>query len=207
MKIVVEAGTRIGKLTVLPRKDSDPIWGWNCLCDCGNITFASNYILMYGRRKSCGCLRLEVTTKHGKEGTLIYTTWAQMKARCLNTKHKAYKDYGGRGITVCDRWLEFKNFYSDMGEKPKGFSLDRINNNLGYSPENCKWSNQVQQLANRRNTAMLEYNGVVKPRTEWAREYGISWITLRSRILLGWDMHKSLTTPIDKRKASRKPKP
>jgi hypothetical protein len=111
----------------------------------------------WGRTQSCGCLRNEVTvqrsTKHGHTGTSIYWTWGDMVGRCTNPKHKRYADYGGRGITVCDRWRDFANFLADMGERPPGMELDRIDNDRGYEPGNCRWADRSTQAKNRRPSA------------------------------------------------------
>lgn len=127
-----------------------------------------------------------------------------MKARCLNPKHKSYGGYGGRGITVCEKWLQFEGFYEDMGEKPEGkYSLDRIDNNGGYSKDNCRWVDSKTQSNNKRNNVMLAIDGVTQSLTLWAEHYNISPITVRSRLKLGWDTIDALTRPVDKRKASK----
>jgi hypothetical protein len=202
-------GFKFGRLVVIRRGLNLPNGNprWECSCECGNLALINASSLRAGRVKSCGCIR-GIVEKHGMESSVIYSTWAQMKARCQNEKSKFYKDYGGRGIKVCDRWQRFTNFYADMGDKPEGLSLDRHPDNDGnYEPGNCRWATQQEQILNRRVTVMIEYNGEVKPRIEWARQYGISPISLTSRLKLGWDIHKALTTPIDKRKSVKKSKP
>lgn len=149
-------GRKFGRLTVIrrvgKRKGGDIKWA--CECQCGqNIIVSANH-LKDGHTKSCGCLRHEISsirmTKHGMSKTLTYRTWASMKSRCQNPNEPRYKDYGGRGISVCDRWLKFENFLEDMGEKPRGLTLDRKNNDRGYCKENCKWSSKQEQARNRR---------------------------------------------------------
>jgi hypothetical protein len=124
---------------------------WECLCECGNITEVESHSLKNGNTKSCGCLSIKHghTKKYGKN-TITYYCWASMKSRCLNPNHERYKDYGGRGIQVCERWMKFENFLADMGEKPNGLSIDRIDNEGHYELSNCKWSNDKDQANNRR---------------------------------------------------------
>ena len=139
-------------------------------------------------------------TKHGMSGTKTNQTWADMIQRCLNPNNKQYHDYGGRGITVCKRWLTFAYFLDDMGVAPEGMALDRKNNNSGYCKRNCRWATRRQQEGNKRNTLMLTFRGKTQPLMCWARELGINHITLRGRIVLyGWSTRKALTTPVIKR--------
>jgi hypothetical protein len=117
----------------------------------------------------------------------MYETWATMKARCHNKNHKRYPLYGGRGISVCDRWLDFENFVSDMGQKPsEKHSLDRIDNDKGYCPENCRWASQTEQVRNRRNSIRLTARGETKTLTEWLDVSPVSYNTLLARLRLGW---------------------
>jgi len=131
---------------------------WHCVCDCGTERLVAGANLRYGRSISCGCFNQEqhiaATTKHGhaRDGnqTRAYRCWVSMRQRCFNSNHKAYVDYGGRGITICDRWLVFENFYADMGDPADGMSLDRIDNDANYEPSNCQWASRLQQTHNRR---------------------------------------------------------
>lgn len=149
-------GQRFGRLVVIKIAGQDK-WRsklWECLCDCGATTIVKGESLKAGSTQSCGCLRkervLKAITKHGMSATLIYHLWQTMHSRCENPNCIGYKNYGGRGIKVCDRWFKFENFFEDMGKKPEGLSLERINNNKGYSPDNCKWATRIEQSHNSR---------------------------------------------------------
>lgn len=118
-----------------------------------------------------------------------------MRARCLRKSHHAYASYGGRGITICERWNSFKSFLADMGERPLGTSLDRIDTNGNYSKENCRWASALAQQSNKRNARKITYNGKTQGVAAWARDVGISDPTIRSRLNSGWDVHDALTVP------------
>jgi hypothetical protein len=129
---------------------------WKCKCECGNYKDIRRDVLLNGNTKSCGCLSVESAkrthTIHGKSrnGNLTYKSWYSMKRRCLDEKYDNYKYYGGRGIQICERWMKFENFLADMGERPEGMTIDRINNDGNYEPSNCKWSTKEEQNRNRR---------------------------------------------------------
>jgi len=172
---------------------------WKGVCSCEDQTpvEVSRNNLRSGHTRSCGCLSRERTTTHGKNGSPVYSTWQHMKTRCYNPRDKHYASYGGRGISVCSRWLEsFENFYEDMGDPPEGMTLDREANDGNYCKENCRWATKSQQQRNRRNTHLLIYRGETKCLADWAEEMGIHAETLRSRLNLGWSIEKAFTTPV-----------
>lgn len=123
---------------------------WLCSCSCGGEKVVATQELRSRRTRSCGCLERDARIKHGMAKTPEYRIWIGMLVRCRNPKNKSYKNYGSRGITVCTQWNEFKNFFRDMGRRPAGLTLERKDNNLGYSPENCKWVTRKVQRANSR---------------------------------------------------------
>lgn len=136
--------------------------------------------------------------KHGYWGTRTYTSWYSMKQRCDCPNRPKYEHYGGRGISYDPKWSEFENFLKDMGERPFGMSLDRIDIDGNYNRENCRWSTQYEQNINRRDTSMLTYNGITKPRIEWAKEFNINHETLRKRLRVGLSVEEALTRPVKK---------
>lgn len=121
---------------------------YNCLCSCGKTTIVRIAHLKIGRIKSCGCKRVKII--HGMTNTKTYTSWEAMKQRCNNPNHHKYKDYGGRGITICKEWLDFNNFFKDMGVRPDNTTIDRIEVNGNYNKENCRWATPSQQRTNQR---------------------------------------------------------
>ena len=122
-----------------------------------------------------------------------------MIIRCNNPSSPKWKDYRGRGITVCSRWLKFDLFFGDMGEAPKGMSLERVNNNQGYSPENCRWDTPMEQASNRRTNRFLEFQGQIKTVSQWARDLGVPVSALTSRLRNGWEISRALTEPTNEK--------
>jgi hypothetical protein len=145
------SGKKFNKLTVLEfagKINNKRHVFWSCKCDCGNIVTVRGDSLRLGATKSCGCFRGSIK-KHGMAYSLTYRSWINMKQRCSNKNNIGYSRYGGRGIKVCDRWLEsFENFLEDMGKRPNGMSIDRIDNDDNYEPDNCKWSTSKEQSNN-----------------------------------------------------------
>ena len=135
----------------------------------------------------------------GVKPASIYKIWANIKQRCHNPDNPRYKDYGGRGITMCERWHTFEHFYADVGDRPDGLSLDRIDNNKGYEPGNVRWTNADTQNKNSRRATMLTYNGKTQCINDWCREIGIAYVTYKRRIRMGWTQINAATTPADKR--------
>lgn len=191
------AGFRSGALVALHRVENSKNGRvcWLCQCDCGNTTIAVAADIKSGHTKTCGCRSLR-HPKHGYASTKIYKIWKSMNQRCHNPKNKSYPRYGARGIFVCDRWKEFSSFLEDMGVPEKGLSLDRIDNDKGYSPDNCRWVNSKTQNRNRRDNNLIDFNGEVKTLAEWAEEKQMPYSTLSYRIHRGWDVEKALLTPV-----------
>jgi len=203
---VIEPGMKFGFLTTLRQEKKDGRWHWLVKCDCGNQKLMQHSSLNRKIRpsKSCGCKRVELLrkaqTKHGcsvKDDSPEYrtfVTWQAMLWRCHNKSRRDYADYGGRGITVCRRWIDsFEEFRADMGIKPDGMTLGRIDNDLGYGPDNCRWESPKQQARNKRNNHLVEWRGAIKTITEWALETGIEKSKLRQRIVSGWPVEKAMT--------------
>lgn len=204
-KPIIKRGDKYNFLTAVrfSHRDKRSQLYWLFKCDCGNKKVIVVEDVKKGSIKSCGCMQRELLKErhitHGMSKTREYKTWASMKSRCLNKNNPGYKNYGARGITVCKRWMKFENFYADMGDKPRGMSLDRIDNNGNYKPENCRWATRRQQGNNKRNNRLLTYRGKTMTTAQWARKTDIDRITLHKRIKKGWSTEKVLTVPIKHR--------
>lgn len=176
------------------------------ICQCG-VKFSCKLAhIKSGNTSSCGCYNKQPDAhagiKHGyakgpKRNT--YAIWAGMKDRCLNLNNPRYSSYGGRGITVCERWIKFEGFLEDMGEKPQGRSLDRVDNNRGYSKENCRWATPIEQQCNTRFNKRIEFNGEKLTLSQWSRRLGSTndWF-VGNRLKLGWTPEEAVSTPIRK---------
>ena len=163
---------------------------WRCVCDCGNEKVVRTDALKSGHTKSCGCRQYPGT--HGKRYSPEYGVWHSMIQRCTNPNDKSYHNYGGRGISVCERWLKFANFYADMGDRPtKDHTLERIENDVGiYEPINCCWATWEQQVRNKRNNRFLEFNGKRLILADWITLTGIPESTIRRRLDAGLPLEK-----------------
>ncbi|WP_299076662.1 hypothetical protein [uncultured Paraglaciecola sp.] len=163
-------------------------------CECGREGIVRVQKLVAGEANQCAwCASSERATIHGMTGTSIFNTWSSMIERCRDVNHTSYADYGGRGIRVCNRWQEFSAFYADMGEKPsKSHSIERIDNNKGYSPENCTWATKKEQARNRRSNATVEHDGKCLCLSEWAEITGIARSTICNRLGRGWSFARAI---------------
>ena len=203
-------GQKFGKLTVLwydhthktPSGQSKAYW--KCKCDCGNTAVVDAQSLKCLHTTSCGCNSSrshigDVRRTHGESKTRLYAIWCGMISRCNNPSRIAYKDYGGRGISVCEEWhsyIPFKQWSMDNGYADK-LTLERKNVNCGYCPENCEWISKAAQADNRRNSLLFTYGGKTQNLKKWSEECGIKYGTLRARIyLFGWDFERAISTPV-----------
>lgn len=174
---------------------------WKFRCDCGKVVDLCTSNVKCGYTKSCGCFRVEVATKkaeiHGhsrvKNRSKTYGIWCSMRNRCFDQNVKSFPRYGGRGITVCERWLKFENFLADMGEKPDRKTLERKDNSKGYEPGNCKWATRIEQANNCRTNRRVKFHGLNLTMAQWGRKTGIMSATIISRLNKGWSVERALT--------------
>ena len=175
-------------------------WGnalWKATCQCGIKKIISASSLRQGSQ-SCGCLAAERVRTHGATGTTTYKTWCQIFRRCYEKSHIDYPRYGGLGIKVCKRWERFENFLADMGERPQGLQIDRINNDRGYSPSNCRWVTLIEQANNKRNNHRVTWRGTTMTIAEWARNLGFERKVISDRIVrYRWSVARALSTPLN----------
>jgi len=192
-------GRQFGRLEVIQEAINSPRnyrKFYVCFCSCGVAKEVRHDHLLSGASKSCGrCVSSEKSKKHGMFGNKTYICWAGMRSRCNNFKSPSYQYYGLRGIKVCPRWNKFENFLEDMGERPEGMTLERIDVNDGYHKDNCRWATRQEQAYNKTNTRYLEFDGEIKSQAEWSKILGIKQSTIHRRIKLGWDIDKALSTP------------
>jgi len=203
------SGQKFGRLTVVryhstkvfPSGQSKP--QWLCKCDCGESVVVYGAHLRRQSTQSCGCLQREKTSSanriHGKSEHRLYHIWENIRERCNCPTVKNWMDYGGRGITVCERWDNFQAFYDDMAATYKpGLSIERKDNNKGYSPENCKWATRIEQANNRRTNRLLFFNGQILNESQWSKITGLSRTLISTRLKAGWTIQKTLGTPARK---------
>lgn len=193
-RLIDLAGQRFGRWVVVELDVKKKRTHWVCRCDCGNVKSVIGGNLRRGKTISCGCHRKEylkeLKTIHGQRRTRLFGIWSKMKERCYKPNTKGYKDYGGRGITVCDEWRnDFVAFHrwAMANGYDETLTIERINNNAGYSPDNCKWATRFEQNSNKRNNHYITIDGLSKTVSEWARVSGISRKTIQSRIAYGWN--------------------
>lgn len=200
-------GERFGKLVVLNNEPNlkSHSTRWKCKCDCGNIVIVYTSSLKSGATQSCGCLWKKKISKHNMYGTRIYCIYDGMKTRCYNKNFKRYKDYGGRGIKICNEWNDkengFMNFYNwaiNNGYRDD-LTIDRINNNGNYEPNNCRWVDIKTQANNKTNNFFVTFDNETHTISEWSKILKINKQTLRSRFSNGWNIEKSLTTLVRKK--------
>lgn len=171
---------------------------WFALCDCGTLKIVLANSIIRGLTRSCGCLSLEssqtVNRRHGMSETKVYRCWKAMRSRCSNPNVERYAEYGGRGISVCKRWLVFENFLDDMGQPPSiEYSIDRIDRNGNYCPENCRWATIQEQNNNQRKNVFITLNGTSQTLAQWCRSLGLKYKTVHNRIhTKGWPADRAL---------------
>ena len=206
MPVIDLTGNRFGRLVVVSRAENGANWKtrWLCTCDCGETRTVYSDSLRSGKTQSCGCYHKEkasqamtkTKTTHGASRTRVYTVWQGMKQRCSDKSLRDYHRYGGRGIAVCERWIHsFENFIKDMGNPEAGMTLERENNDLGYSPDNCIWATMSVQANNRRSSRYITHDGLRLTHSQWSRRLGGSGTLVHSRIKCGWSEERAVTTP------------
>ena len=195
-----ELGNKYGRLLVIEQVASiNEKAAWLSRCDCGNTKIVTGDSLRTGKVSSCGCYQKEMyglsSKTHGMSKTQTYRSWQEMKTRCFDKTSVSYKNYGGRGITVCKRWDKFENFIFDMGVRPKGATLDRIKTNKGYSPSNCKWSTRTEQNRNKRSNILISYKGEKLCLSEWCEKLNLKYPRTYNRIVVNkWPVAKAFET-------------
>lgn len=182
------SGHRQGKLVATKTYRVDGKTMVDCICDCGSKRTMLAQVFQRFSTKSCGC---EIKASN-LVNSPTYHSWVGMKQRCLNASHDAYENYGGRGISVCDRWMKFENFFEDMGEKPNGLEIDRIDTNGDYEPNNCRWTDRITNIRNRRNTRWLTHGGKTMTLSEWARYLNVPRERISRRLDRGWSVEDAL---------------
>lgn len=207
-------GRTYGLWTVLARASARPKeTNWICRCACGTVASRNGHSLRRGASKSCGCAAASLAsrTKTLDFGPTAYPAehrvWSGMKTRCFNPKDKHYRDYGGRGITICDRWLGpkgFENFVRDMGPRPSSaHKIDRIDNDGGYAPDNCRWVTQREQNRNYRRNLVVTVDGQPLCLADACTKRGANYHLVYARLQRGWDLERAICAPLDNR-GSRK---
>lgn len=200
------AGMRFGRLFVLSKAESDRRGNaaWFCRCDCGVEKRVLAQSLRSGSTVSCGCYNLELVSGRGRSlsagGMRSYLTWDAMIQRCTNPRNKKWHRYGGRGIIIHETWRSFDKFLADMGERPEGMTLDRINNDGNYEPTNCRWATPITQGNNRGNNRVVKVGNSEMTVSEASRLLGGNRSSVRYRLANGWSEHDAVSTPLNSRK-------
>lgn len=204
MKALDLVGKKFNRLLVLKkafRKNQKVMW--ECKCDCGNITYVNTFYLTGNKVRSCGCLHkeqlIERNTTHNQRHTKLYETWKKMKDRCANPNATQYNNYGGRGITVCDEWKnDFQPFYNwamDNGYQ-EGLTIDRIDNDGNYCPQNCRWISLKEQQRNKSSNRVIFYKGEKHCLSEWCELLNLKYSTISGRLRKNWSIEQAFETPI-----------
>lgn len=199
----INIGTKFGRWEVISKPEKiDRHVCLTCKCECGTTRSVRISRLNAGTSKSCGCLVIDLLTTHGhtakstRKDSHEYWIWNMVVQRCTNPNVKNWNDYGGRGITVCESWLKFEQFFADMGKRPTTkHSLERIDNNAGYHKDNCVWATRMEQAKNKRNNRVLTVGGASKHLAEWAREFCVDHTLIIERMKRGWSAERAITTP------------
>ncbi|WP_042297110.1 hypothetical protein [Paraburkholderia bannensis] len=204
-------GRRFGRLRVTRQAQNiGRDVAWSCVCDCGEALNVRGAALRRGNTSSCGCLHREqliarnqlalarTTKTHGMSSTRTFRIWVGMRRRCADPRIKCFRNYGGRGVRVCERWASFENFLADMGEAPAHMSIDRIDVNGNYEPGNCRWATPAIQSRNKRDNFVIAFGGTTQCLTDWAADIGVSVQTLHSRLRDGWSVEQALSLPVRK---------
>lgn len=202
--VELRSGDVYGRLTLAARIWRGNVSVWECACVCGKIVFVRPAHIRSGQKSSCGCLRWErlrnSRVKHQGNcrgnRTREYSSWASMNNRCFNPTNKKFPRYGARGIKVCERWKDFAMFLEDMGIRPAGTTIERIDNDGDYTPENCKWATSAEQSRNKSNSRRISYGGSSKTVTEWGEVLGIPAQLIFGRLRRGWTDERALTQPL-----------
>lgn len=202
-------GRRFERLTVIAQNGMEGrARKWDCVCDCGTSVNVVGAQLVNGNTKSCGCYRRDIkraqmavlNKTHGMSHTPEHYSWWGMLRRCSDPTVRSFKLYGARGISVCERWQDFENFYADMGPRPSArHSIGRIDNDMGYSPENCRWETPTEQALNTRRNVVITAFGRTAPLGEFVEASGPDYKRVWKRLRRGWDAERALTEPNDPR--------
>lgn len=203
MKMIDMTGERFGRLLVVARAENrGTVAAWRCLCDCGQEVIRTGGGLRLGQSLSCGCLRREklvarnVANGRGEKAHPLHEVWRSMIRRCYDRRHISFADYGAKGIGVCDRWRDsFQTFLRDMGDRPEGTSIDRIDSAKWYEPGNCRWADHITQGNNRSNVKKFSLDGEFVSVAEACRRTGVQYQTAVGRMRRGWEAVAAVTTP------------